>query len=216
MADVDITGNRGAGFLQRSYAGIPMWGWIVGGVALVFGLSKMGVFGGNKATAQSTPARSGAPGTGVPGQPPNIFFLPQGTNPIYAPPAPTNIRVIVNRNPGDGPDEEHPGNPPVVTPPEPVIPPPMPLPTPMPPVQPPQDDQTWTVDPGNTLWDIAGQVYGDPNQWGRIYDANAGTIEHWAQDRGMGGSDHGHWIFPGEVLKVPGAPSWYHDLGPAQ
>lgn len=206
MADVDITGNRGAGFLQRSYAGIPMWGWIVGGVAIVFGLSKMGVFGGNAKTAQSTPARSGAPGTGVPGQTPNIFFLPQGTNPIYAPPAPTNIRVIVNRNPGDGPDEEHPGNPPHVSPPEPA----------MPIVQPPRDDETWTVDPGNTLWDIAGKVYGDPNQWTRIYDANAGTIEHWADMRGMGSSDHGHWIFPGEVLKVPGAPSWYHDLGPAQ
>lgn len=36
--------------------------------------------------------------------------------------------------------------------------------------------QTYTVQAGDTLSVIAGKVYGDPNAWRRIYDANKGLL----------------------------------------
>ncbi|MBM4156285.1 MAG: LysM peptidoglycan-binding domain-containing protein [Lentisphaerae bacterium] len=36
--------------------------------------------------------------------------------------------------------------------------------------------QTYTVQSGDTLSVIAGKVYGDPNAWRRIYDANKGLL----------------------------------------
>jgi nucleoid-associated protein YgaU len=34
----------------------------------------------------------------------------------------------------------------------------------------------YTVQPGDTLQTIAGQVYGDPDAWSRIYEANRDRI----------------------------------------
>jgi hypothetical protein len=48
------------------------------------------------------------------------------------------------------------------------------------------------VIPGDTLWDIAGKVYGDPTRWPEIYAANTAII----------GSDP-DLIFPGQVLRIP-------------
>lgn len=205
MADVDITGNRGPGFLQRSYGGIPMWGWIVGGVAVLFGISKMGLFGGNKATAQKTPARSGAPGSSVPGQPPNIFFLPQGTNPVYAPPTPNHIHIIVNREPGDGPDEEHPGNPPHVSPPEPVMPDnPAPPAWEAPWVAPPEllpapaDDESVVVEP----W--PGQGEGGLAQWNTTLWGIANHFGRGVQELADYNSiPNPSLIYPGQVVRIP-------------
>lgn len=50
-----------------------------------------------------------------------------------------------------------------------------------------------TVKRGDTLWDIAKLYLGDPFLWPEVYRLNAEII------------DDPHWIFPGELLKLPGA-----------
>ncbi len=63
---------------------------------------------------------------------------------------------------------------------------------------------TYTVVSGDTLWGIAAKKLGGGSKWTSIYDANAGTIEAEAKKHGKASSDHGHWIWPGEVLTIPG------------
>ncbi|MFD0532373.1 LysM peptidoglycan-binding domain-containing protein [Kitasatospora arboriphila] len=62
---------------------------------------------------------------------------------------------------------------------------------------------------GDTLWAIAAQLLGDSNRWPEIYDANQTVIEAAAREHPrppvFGSSDHGHWIFPGTRLTIPGA-----------
>lgn len=62
----------------------------------------------------------------------------------------------------------------------------------------------YTVVSGDTLWGIAAKKLGDGSRWTSIYAANTGTIEAEAKRRGKAGSDHGHWIWPGEILTIPG------------
>lgn len=62
----------------------------------------------------------------------------------------------------------------------------------------------YTVVSGDTLWGIASKKLGSGSKWTQIYDANAGTIEAEAKKHGKSSSDHGHWIWPGEVLTIPG------------
>lgn len=62
---------------------------------------------------------------------------------------------------------------------------------------------TYTVKAGDTLSGIAASHGGAAN-WTAIYDANASAIEAAAAAHGMNGSDHGHWIWPGQVLTIPG------------
>ncbi len=63
---------------------------------------------------------------------------------------------------------------------------------------------TYTVVSGDTLWGIATKKLGNGSKWTFIYDANASTIEAEAKKHGKASSDHGHWIWPGEVLTIPG------------
>jgi LysM repeat protein len=51
---------------------------------------------------------------------------------------------------------------------------------------------TYTVQPGDTLWDIAQRAYNDPEDWDTIYDANKHVI----------GNDP-NLIKPGQVLQIP-------------
>ena len=62
----------------------------------------------------------------------------------------------------------------------------------------------YTVVSGDTLWGIAAKMLGNGSKWTSIYDANAGAIEAEAKKHGKRSSDHGHWIWPGEVLTIPG------------
>ena len=56
-----------------------------------------------------------------------------------------------------------------------------------------QPAQTYTVKKGDSLSKIAKRVYGDPQQWHKIHEANRDII------------DNPDLIHPGQVLKLPGA-----------
>lgn len=87
------------------------------------------------------------------------------------------------------------------------LPYPYPRPTPIaeaPAPPPPAPAQTsYTIVSGDTLWAIASRFYGDGGQWGRIYDANAATLDAAAQAHGRASSDTGHWIYPGTTVVIP-------------
>lgn len=54
---------------------------------------------------------------------------------------------------------------------------------------------THTVVRGNTLWDLAATYYQDPFQWRVIWQANTEVVED------------PNWIYPTEVLVIPGLPA---------
>ncbi|CAN5721347.1 hypothetical protein BH23GEM1_BH23GEM1_06990 [soil metagenome] len=50
---------------------------------------------------------------------------------------------------------------------------------------------THTVKPGDTLWGIAGQYLNDPFRWPEVFRRNTDVVEN------------PHWIYPGEVIRIP-------------
>ena len=59
----------------------------------------------------------------------------------------------------------------------------------------PEPWRTYTVQPGDTLWVIARQIYGQGALWRIIFEANRDTL-----------SDPGR-LSPGQVLKIPPKPN---------
>jgi hypothetical protein len=54
---------------------------------------------------------------------------------------------------------------------------------------------THTVVRGDTLWDLAQRYYSNPFQWRVIWDANRDVVED------------PNWIYPAEVIVIPGLPA---------
>ena len=59
------------------------------------------------------------------------------------------------------------------------------------PEQPQQNERTYTVEKGDSLWKIADKFYGDATKWPVLKDANSDQIEN------------ANLIYPGQVLKIP-------------
>ena len=63
--------------------------------------------------------------------------------------------------------------------------------------------EDWTVQNGDTLWNISKSVYGDGSKWEKIYNANKTAIEADARKHGKADSRKGHWIWAGLQLTIP-------------
>ena len=78
------------------------------------------------------------------------------------------------------------------------------------PKRPTEENSTYTIKSGDTLWGIAERLLGSGARWEEIYNANKEIIESTATERWAAAginrdSQHGHWIFAGVSLVIPGA-----------
>lgn len=65
-----------------------------------------------------------------------------------------------------------------------------------------QEQETYTIKDGDTLWEIAEKELGAGSRWKEIYNANKSIIESTAKSRNGRGSNYGHWIYPGTKLLI--------------
>ena len=63
--------------------------------------------------------------------------------------------------------------------------------------------KTYTIQSGDTLWNIAKKKLGNGSRYNEIYKLNKLVIEGAAKARGKASSRQGHWIFPNTVIKLP-------------
>lgn len=61
-------------------------------------------------------------------------------------------------------------------------------------------DEYYTVKGGDNLWALAGRYYKDNKQWRKIWEANKEMLI--ARDK-RNTSNNGHWIYPGQKLRIP-------------
>jgi hypothetical protein len=66
---------------------------------------------------------------------------------------------------------------------------------------PPAGPDSYIIQRGDTLWDLAGKWLGDPHLWPQVWDLN-----RYVEDS--------HWIYPGDPLGVPGKPTVVPAGGP--
>jgi nucleoid-associated protein YgaU len=69
-----------------------------------------------------------------------------------------------------------------------------------PPMEDPTAPNVYTVQDGDTLWDIAEYIYGDGAMWTVLWEVNADVLTD-ADARNT--SMPGHWIHPGQDIVVP-------------
>jgi nucleoid-associated protein YgaU len=70
------------------------------------------------------------------------------------------------------------------------------------PWEPPQATaESYTIQRGDTLWDLSGKWLGDPHLWPQVWDQNRYILDS-------------HWIYPGDPLAVPGKPNVVPPEGP--
>jgi hypothetical protein len=63
------------------------------------------------------------------------------------------------------------------------------------PWEPPQaTSESYSIQKGDTLWDLSGKWLGDPHLWPQVWDQNRYVLDS-------------HWIYPGDPLAVPGKPN---------
>ena len=62
---------------------------------------------------------------------------------------------------------------------------------------------TYTIQSGDTLWDLAYKNYKSGTKYMVIYNANKDVIEAAAKKHGHSSSKNGDLIFPGTVLSIP-------------
>jgi LysM domain-containing protein len=71
------------------------------------------------------------------------------------------------------------------------------------PWDPPQPTaESYVIQRGDTLWDLANKWLGDPHLWPQVWDQNRYILDS-------------HWIYPGDPLAVPGKPNVVPPEGPA-
>jgi len=66
---------------------------------------------------------------------------------------------------------------------------------------PPAGPDSYIIQKGDTLWDLAGKWLGNPYFWPQIWDLNRYVLDS-------------HWIYPGDPLGVPGKPTAVPPGGP--
>lgn len=69
-----------------------------------------------------------------------------------------------------------------------------------PPMHGPENPIIYTVQDGDTLWDIAELIYGDGEMWTELWDMNADALLHY-DVRNV--SEPGHWIHPDTDIIIP-------------
>jgi len=70
------------------------------------------------------------------------------------------------------------------------------------PWEPPQSTpESYVIQRGDTLWDLANKWLGDPHLWPQVWDQNRYILDS-------------HWIYPGDPLAVPGKPNVVPPEGP--
>lgn len=62
---------------------------------------------------------------------------------------------------------------------------------------------SYTIQAGDTLWDVARVSLGKASRSGEVYELNKEVIEASAKKMGRASSSKGHWIYPGTVLNLP-------------
>jgi hypothetical protein len=63
-------------------------------------------------------------------------------------------------------------------------------------------DGAYTIQRGDTFWDLSGKWLGDPHLWPQVWDQNRYVLDS-------------HWIYPGDPLNIPARPNVVPPEGPA-